>query len=87
MAIHEYRDYLISYSGNQLEDASHSVRVTIHNLATAMEQAFDFRHSHPSREQAEDEAISQAYRLIDEHLDAGSGKLQRLEAFYTMKQA
>jgi hypothetical protein len=52
-----------------------------------MEQAFDFMPSHPSKEQAEGEAISQAYRLIDDHLDSGSGKLQRLESFYSMKQA
>jgi hypothetical protein len=87
MAIHEHRDYLMSYSGYQLEDSSHSVRVTIHNLATAMEQAFDFGHSKPTKEQAEADAIAKGYQLIDDHLDLASGRLQRLEAFYSMKEA
>ncbi|MDN0074109.1 hypothetical protein QU481_04305 [Crenobacter sp. SG2303] len=85
MAIHEHRDYLMSYSGYQLEDSTHLVRVTIHNLETAMEQAFDFGHS-PTREQAEADAISRGYQLIDGHLDSGSGQLRRLEAFYSMKE-
>jgi len=87
MAIHEHRDYLMSYSGDQLGDTTHSVRVTIHNLETAMEQAFDFGHSLPTREQAEADAIARGYQLIDGHLDSGSGQLRRLEAFYSMKEA